>query len=159
MIFVFQSDTQVYLHDVHPRTLAYPQWELLATFRQIQDALAWCERQQYRVKNLLQKSWTGLTPAGLERIREAKRGTKNPNHGGLSDAHRRKIAQTMKKRRGEHHHMWNMQHTARAKMKISLAMRKIPKRRWISSPDGREHLVDSTHPLPAGWYYGRIRRR
>lgn len=159
MIYLFQREDIWYLSDQHPR-MSHPGSELLGVFKKIQDAQRYCEKQQHPVTSLVNTTWTGITPEGREKMREAKRGHKNPNASGLSDAHKRKIAATMKKqRRGEHHHFYNMHHTPRSKLKISLGMKHRGPRRWALSPDGREHFMYLPFTLPDGWCWGRRRRR
>jgi hypothetical protein len=159
MIYLFSHQGTYYLGDEHPRK-THPGSEVIGIYKKIQDAQMMARKLSLSVTSLLQKSWTGLTPEGLQRIREAKVGHKNPNAAGLSDTHKRKIAATMKKhRRGEHHHFYNMRHSPTNKLKISLGMKKLGPRRWVLSPEGREHFVYLPFLLPSGWTWGRKRFR
>jgi hypothetical protein len=159
MIYLFLYENVYYLADTHPRT-THPGAELLGAYKKIQDAVRAAEKQHLTVISLLKKTWSGVTATGREKMREAKRGDKNPNHAGLSDAHKRKIAATMKKtRRGEHHHFYNMRHSPRSKLKISLGMKRLGARRWALSPEGTEHFVYLPFTLPPGWCWGRARSR
>ena len=159
MIFLYHASEGVRITETTPREhrRTYPRDEFLMQFHTIQDARRYCERMTYTIIEDIKKSWTGHTPAGLERIREAKRGRKNPNAKGLSETHKRKIGVTMQARRGEHHHFYNMHHSPRSKMKISLGLRRKPPRKWCLDPEGREHLVYLPFVLPASWCWGRKR--
>lgn len=159
MIFLYQASEGVRITDTTPREhrISHPRDEFLMQFHTIQDARRYCERMKYHIIDDVKKSWTGHTPEGLHRIREAKMGKNNPNHKGLSDAHKQKIARAMKVRRGEHHHFYNMRHSSRSKMKISLGMRRKPPRKWCLSPEGHEHFVYLPFLLPEGWCWGRKR--
>ena len=137
----------------------YPGVELISQFATIQAALQYCEKRRFSVKNLLKKSYTGITPEGRERMREKKLGDNNPNADGLSEEHKRKIAQALKKRRGEFHHMYNQKHRLSSRIKTSMSLRRLPKRRWCLGPDGREHLQFCYLPLPEGYVWGRRRKR
>jgi hypothetical protein len=158
MIYLFRSGQHHFLSDVHPRK-THPGSEVLGIYKKIQDAQLTAKRLNIKVTSLLKKSWTGLTPEGLQRIRAAKMGENNPNFTGLSDVHKQKIARAMKQRRGEHHHFYNMKHSPTNKLKISLGMKKLGPRKWVLSPDGTEHFVYLPFSLPPGWCWGRARRR
>jgi hypothetical protein len=158
MIYLFRSGHEHFLSDVHPRK-THPGSEVLGVYKKIQDAQLTVKRLNMKVTSLLKKSWTGLTPEGLQRIRAAKMGENNPNAAGLSDAHKQKIARAMKQRRGEHHHFYNMKHSPTNKLKISLGMKKLGPRKWVLSPDGTEHFVYLPFSLPPGWCWGRARHR
>jgi hypothetical protein len=159
MTFLFLHQGVHYLGDRHPRH-THPGAELLGAYKKIQDAQAQALLWNIVVVSLLQKSWTGHTPAGRERIRAAKLGMNNPNAQGLSQEHRKRIAQTMRaQRRGEHHHFYNMRHSARSRLKISLGMKQRGARRWVLSPANTEHFIYLPFVLPEGWTWGRKRMR
>ena len=161
MIFVYQGKEGIVVSEETARQLRgrFEGLELLRTFRTVQDALEWAEGQGM-VRNLTEKTYTGITPAGRERMREAKRGDKNPNAGGLEEAHKHKIAQTMKTQRyGEFHHMWRKTHRSRSKLQTAWSLRKLPPRKWAVDTEGVEHRLWLTDPLPEGWVWGRARLR
>jgi hypothetical protein len=147
------------MNNVHPRH-THPGAELLLVTKKIQDARNHTITRKHHVCSLLKQTHTGVTELGRASMRACKLGSNNPNYNGLSDMHKKKIAATMKKlRRGEHHHFYNMQHTPRSKLKISLGMRMLPKRKWMLDPEGREHYVYPPFHLPEGWCWGRRRRQ
>ena len=157
MTFLFHHQGVHYLNDRHPRH-THPGSELLGVYKKIQDALTHARRQNIVVVSLLSRSWTGHTPEGRERIRAAKLGMNNPNAQGLSAEHREHIAQTMRaQRRGEHHHFYNMHHSPRSRLKISLGMKQLSPRRWCRDIQGNEHFVYLPFVLPEGWAWGRRR--
>jgi hypothetical protein len=161
MIFVYQAGLQIIVSAETARELRGKMsgLELLRTFRTIQDALAFAEPLG-TVVNLTKKTHQGLTPEGRQRMRDAKMGEKNPNSGGLTDAHKKKIAETMKTQRyGEFHHMWRKTHRSRSKMQTSWSLRKLPPRKWAVDLEGVEHRLGLTDPLPEGWVWGRARVR
>lgn len=157
MTFLFLHQGVYYLGHRHPRH-THPGSELLAMYHKTQDAHQHAQRHNIVVMSLLRASWTGHTPAGLERIRAAKLGMLNPNHQGLSPQHREKIAQTMRaQRQGEHHHFYNMHHSPRSRLKISLGMKQLSPRRWCRDILGHEHFMYLPFVLPEGWAWGRRR--
>ena len=132
--------------------------EVVMQFQRIQDARAWAEKQHIVVVDEVVNRYTGMRDETRELIRISKLGDKNPNHKGLSEAHRRKISKTMSRlRKKEFHHMWNRRHRQDSKRKISEAMRRLPKRRWCLDTAGEEHLVFADTELPPGWTWGRRR--
>lgn len=159
MIFVYQHHRELIISQTPSREMRmqHRNIELLASFHLVQDALMFAERFQLPIRNLLKKTFSGITPEGRERMREAKRGERNPNARGLSLEHRRNIAHSMKKQRGEHHPMWNRRHTPSHRRNISFGMMNIPKRRWALDVEGREHLIAADSTLPPGWTWGRRR--
>lgn len=156
MIYLFQVQGEHFLGHEHPRR-THPGAEMIGMYKKIQDALTACQKMNILVTSLLQRSWSGLTVEGRQRLRESKLGAKNPNASGLSEMHKRKIAEKMKYRRGEHHHFYNFRHTPTAKLKISLSMKHLSSRRWVLSPEGTEHFVYLPFTLPVGWCWGRKR--
>lgn len=158
MIYLFRVEREYWISDVHPRK-THPGMEIIGIYKKIQDARRASAKMNLEVTSLLKRSWSGLTPEGRERLRESKLGDKNPNAAGLSEMHKRKIAAKMKYRRGEHHHFYNFRHTPTGKLKISLGMKKLPPRRWVLSPEGREHFIYLPFTLPEGWTWGRRRAR
>ena len=161
MIFVYQAKQQIIVSAETIRELRGKMsgLELLRTFRTIQDALAYADTLG-TVVNLTKKTYQGLTPEGRQRMRDAKMGDKNPNSGGLTDAHKKKIAETMKTQRyGEFHHMWRKTHRSRSKMQTSWSLRQLPPRKWAVDTEGVEHRLWLTDPLPEGWVWGRARVR
>jgi hypothetical protein len=162
MIFLYQVGDCIMIHEKTFRELRseFPALELLRQFHKIQDALAFLSEYKGCVMNFVKKTFMGIPEASRETMRERKRGENNPNHHGLSDDHRRKISATMRKHRKtypEHHGMLHRNHTMRSRRKISLGMRRIPKRRWCVDASGKEHLVDATMTLPPYWVWGRVR--
>jgi hypothetical protein len=133
----------------------FTQIELLRQMHHVQALREWANTTKYVIRDEIHEQYTGVSQETRDKMREQKLGMNNPNAKGLREEHKRKIAQTMKKRRGEHHHMWNMKHSARTKMKISLTMRQLPKRRWALDRQGDEHLVPFDFQLPDGWIWGR----
>ena len=95
MIFVYWTPAGVMLSDKTRRELQHehPRLEILRQFRTIQDARMYCQKMRFQVVEDEQPEWTGITPEGRERMREKKRGENNPNSGGLSPEHRRKISE------------------------------------------------------------------
>lgn len=137
--------------------LIYRGIELLSSFHRIQDARAFAMKQGHDVQDDVKLRFSGHTPEAREKIAAAKRGALNPNSKGLSWEHRRKIARAMKVRRGEHHHFYNRRHSSMSKLKISWAMRKLPKRRWAVDAAGNEHFLFAHMELPPGMSWGRKR--
>lgn len=135
----------------------HPRLELLRQFHTIQDARAWAEKNAFKVIDTVKSRYTGVTPEGRERMRIAKLGDNNPNANGLSVEHKQKIARAMKTRRGEFHHLWNRKHKPSSRMKTSLSMRRLPKRRWALDSQGNEHFLFAHMQLPPGWTWGRAR--
>lgn len=137
----------------------HPGLELIRTFRNIQDARAWCQKQTdpREIRDEVKRQHRGLTVEGRQKLRDQKLGERNPNFKGLSEEHRRKIAQTQKKRRGEFHHMWNRKHRASSRLKTSWTLRQRSKRRWALDIEGKEHFIASDATLPPGWIWGRRR--
>lgn len=132
--------------------------EILRQFKTIQDARAWVRSQSPKnLEDEIEATYTGLTPEGRERIREAKLGEKNPNYGGISIEHKQKIARAMKVRRGEFHHFYNHRHKPSSKLKTSMSLRRLPKRKWALDPNGNEHFLFAHTQLPPGWTWGRKR--
>jgi hypothetical protein len=156
MIYLFRVGDVHVVGNVHPRT-THPGAELVGMYKKIQDALAAAKKMNIEVVSLVRRAWSGLTPEGRERLRASKLGLNNPNAAGLSEMHKRKIAEKMKYRRGEHHHFYNFRHTPTGKLKISLGMKKLSPRRWVLSPEGTEHFVYLPFTLPVGWCWGRKR--
>ena len=162
MIYIYQYMNCRIVHDVPLREMQkhYRKIELLCQFHVIQDALRYLERTPGCVMNFVKKTFMGIPEHSRERMRERKRGDRNPNHLGLSDEHRRKISMKMKHHRTQHpeqHGMLHRNHTMKSRRKISIGMRKIPKRRWCVDASGQEHLVDATTTLPPYWVWGRRR--
>jgi hypothetical protein len=159
MTFLYQEGECVVVSDVPPREMrkTHPKREFLTQKHQVQDMLTYVKNMKCCVIMEVKHTHFGHTPEGRERIREAKRGEKNPNSKGLSDSHKQKIARAMRVRRGEHHHFYNMKHSSRSKLKISWGMRKLPKRRWAIDDAGNEHFIFAHMELPPGWTWGRKR--
>ena len=153
MYVISKTSRRAFLH-LHPGA------EMLASFATVQAARAWAHRQHVIIRDEVTASYTGHRPEGLQRIREAKLGDKNPNAMGLSLEHRKKIAQTMRKRRGEFHHFYNKKHRVRSRLQTSVTLsetwRKHPTR-W--AVDEFEHSHRITGALPPGWRWGRVKFR
>lgn len=157
-VFIYESESELLISEIVWRFLVGKhRYACIRTFHTVQDARAFCEGRGKVVRDTVTKAYTGKTPEGREAQKAAIRGEKNPNSGGLSEAHKQKIARTMRKRRGEFHHMYNMKHRARSKMKTSLTMRKLPKRRWAVDAEGKEHFIFAHMELPERWIWGRKR--
>jgi len=159
MVFVYLHARRVIISPTPSREMRmlHRGIELLASFHLVQDALMFADHLHLPVQNDVISTFSGITPEGRERMRERKRGDKNPNAGGLSREHRAAISRSMKKQRGEHHPMWNRRHTMPHRRNISFGMMQIPKRRWALDPEGREHLIAANSTLPPGWTWGRRR--
>jgi len=160
MIFIYLQKNVLLISEFTHRELRdkHPGLELIRTFRTIQDARSWAGKQSREVLDLVTKQHTGITPAGRERMRERKRGMNNPNTGGLSASHRAKISRNKKLmylRDGNP--MYNRKHSMQTRRKMSWGQMRKMKRRWMVDPAGREHLMNITFPLPAGWVLGRAR--
>lgn len=141
------------LHDTYGRDI-----ELLSSSVTIQTLRDYAKQQRLRVIDLVKARFTGLTPEGRELLRSQKLGVNNPNSRGLSDEHKRKIAATQKKRRGEFHHMWNRRHRARSRLQCSVSLREtwsLRRVRWATDPNEKTHRISGE--LPAGWRWGRAR--
>lgn len=137
-------------------------YELLTSFHKIQDLISYHERFHRRHELLfdetIKKKTFGITEHSRQIMREKKLGEKNPMFGGLSDDHKKKISETKKRtNRGELHPMYNRKHRASSRLKTSLSMKKLKKRRWCLDPDGNEHLIYHDEILPENWVYGRKR--
>lgn len=140
-------------HDIYGRDI-----ELLSSSVTIQTLRDYAKQQHLDVIDLVKARFTGLTPEGRELLRSQKLGENNPNARGLSDEHKRKIAATQKKRRGEFHHMWNRQHGARSRLQCSVSLRETWRKtpmRWATDPNEKTHRISGA--LPAGWRWGRAR--
>lgn len=132
--------------------------EILRQFKTIQDARAWVKSQKWKeIMDEVKEEYTGLTPEAREKKRQQILGDKNPNAGGISEEHKQKIAKAMKVRRGEFHHFWNRKHKASSKLKTSLSMKKLPKRKWALDEEGNERFIFADTQLPPGWTWGRKR--
>lgn len=150
--YIISDKTHRELRDVHTKL------ELVRTFRNVQDCRAYCEKMKFSVISDIKKQYTGITPEGRERMREKKRGTKNPNAGGLSEEHKWKISQVKKRtNRGEHHPMYGRKHKALSRLQTSWSLKKLPKRKWCVDPTGKEHFLFVHSTLPPGWAWGRNR--
>ena len=162
MTFIYHVHDTYVISNVSRRTfiILYPGAELITSFATIQAARAWAQREYDVIKDEVASAYTGHRPEGLQRIREAKLGDKNPNAMGLSLEHRKKIAQTMRKRRGEFHHFYNKTHGARSRLRISVTMRETWRKhptRWAVDPHEVSHRI--TGELPEGWRWGRVKFR
>ena len=159
-MFLYLTPQGVMLSDQTQRELQrrHPRLELLRQFRTAQDARRYCEKMRWQLVLDEAPEWTGITPAGRERMREKKRGENNPNSGGLSAEHRRKIS--LNKRRmyqRDGNPMWNRKHRAQARLLIGLANIRRRGRRWAVDDQGREHFLVPGSTLPPGWAWGRAR--
>lgn len=162
MVFVYLTSAGVMISEKTRRELIpeHPKLELLQQFHTIQDARAWCQRMKFSIVSDIKKQHTGITPEGRELMREKKRGDKNPNSGGLSELHKKRISDVKKRtNRGEFHPMYNRKHRLRSRLQTSWSLRKLPKRKWMLDPDGNEHFVFEHTELPPGWCLGRARFR
>lgn len=148
----------IHRHPVRFMMKQYPGLQLMRTFSQVQDAIAWCAKSHLITRNLTGKVHTGITPDGRERMRERKRGRNNPNAAGLSMMHRNKISLALRRIRQKHlHPMWNRQHRTSSRMKTSITMMSLPKRIWWLDEHNQEHLRFLTEQVPVGWHRGRKR--
>ena len=159
MTFIYRVHDIYVISSMPRRTFItiYPGAELITSFVTIQAARAWAQQARHVIKDEVASTYTGHSPDGIRRIREAKLGENNPNAAGLSMEHRRKIAQTMRKRRGEFHHFYNKTHGARTRLRISVAMRETWRKhptRWAVDPHERSHRIHGA--LPPGWRWGRV---
>ena len=153
-IYVISSISRRHFIEMHPGA------EMITSFVTIQAARAWALKHCASIRDEVTASWTGHHPDAIRRIREAKLGDKNPNAAGLSMEHRKKIAHTMKKRRGEFHHFYNKKHGARSRLCTSVTMRETWRRhptRWAVDPHEQSHRI--TGALPPGWRWGRVTHR
>lgn len=162
MTFIYQVDNGYVISNVAWRQFRelHHRAELITSFTTVQAARAWALRQSMPINDEVTSTYTGHTPEGLQRIREAKLGEKNPNAHGLSMEHRRKIAQAMKMRQGEFHHFYNRHHRARSRLCISVTMRETWRRhptRWAVDEHEVSHRIAGE--LPAGWRWGRVKFR
>lgn len=126
-------------------------WEQIRRFDTIQAA----KKAFPKAWPWLKKDWTGLTKDGRKRIAAAKRGKKNPNAGGLSVEHKRKISVTLKAhdRRQIRNPFYGHKHTETARAIMSA---KAKKRRfqWVMEPGGKAHRMPLDFVLPDGWRRG-----
>lgn len=153
-IFLVSRDDEMHL----VRSLM-PQ-DIIITMMNSLDAMkSYLERHDIKVKRDANvPEHFGITPEGRERMRAAKLGDKNPNASGLSQEHRAAISRTKRRtNRGPEHPMFGRHHRATSRLKTSLSMKMLGKRRWVVDDEGREHLVMQDFELPAGWYPGRAR--
>lgn len=160
MIFVYWTPEGVMLSEKTIRELRalHPNIEIVRQFKTIQDARQYCIRMKFQIISDVQKAYTGVTPEGRERMREAKRGDRNPNHGGLSPEHKAKISRNKRiAYRGEFNPMWNRRHKGSSRLKIGIANMRRGKRRWALDESGNEHLIAVDKILPPGWSWGRKR--
>ena len=161
MNFVYLKNNEILISKKSPREMDVKH-ELLIQFKKIQDAITYVKRFHAN-KNIIydatiKKHHHGITMLGRQKMRECKMGNKNPNSNGLSESHKKKISQSIKKRnQGEFHPMYNRRHKSSSKMKISMSMRRLKKRKWVTSPDGKEHLIPADEEIPENWVHGRIR--
>lgn len=160
MIFVYQMSHGVMISEKPRRELlkTHGNLELLQMFHTIQDARTWCQKMKFSILSDIKKQHTGITPEGRELMREKKRGENNPNAGGLSLEHKRKISWRKKMtNRGEFHPMYNRKHRWESRVKTSMSLRRLPKRKWCVDPMGNEHFLFVHSTLPPGWAWGRKR--
>ena len=138
----------VYGHDI----------ELLRSSVTIQTLRDYAKQQQLEVIDLVKARFTGLTLEGRELLRSQKLGENNPNFLGLSDMHKRKIARTQRKRRGEFHHLWRRTQRARSRLQCSVSLRETWRKfptRWCTDLNEKTHRISGE--LPMGWRWGRAR--
>ena len=45
--------------------------------------------------------------------------------------------------------------TPTTRLKIAIAHKRLPSRKWALSPDGKEHFLFAHSKLPVGWIWGR----
>jgi len=112
------------------------------------------ELEKARIEEIGMENLTNLYPGGVG----APSGDANPNAGGLTASHKEKISQNKKRmylRDGNP--MYGRKHSMETRRKMSLGQMRKMKRRWMVDPSGKEHLMDITFPLPAGWVLGRAR--
>jgi len=160
MMFVYWTPAGVVLSNLTLRVLQrkHPKLELLRQFRTIQDARSYCQKMRFHVVQDEQPEWTGITPEGRERMREKKRGSNNPNAGGLSPEHRAAISRNKRMAyRGEFNPMWNRRHKSSTRLKIGMANMRRSRRRWAVDAEGQEHFIAAMTALPPGWAWGRSR--
>jgi hypothetical protein len=161
MIFIYLKNNMLLISRATQRELRdeHGMLEVMRMFRTIQDARSWVGKQSREVLDLVPEQYTGITPAGRERMRERKRGKNNPNASGLSAQHRQNISRNKKKMYlGEGNPMYNRHHTRSARLKIGLAnIRRKNMLRWAVDASGREHMLPSNSQLPPGWAWGRNR--
>lgn len=104
--------------------------------------------------------WTGKhwNPVSKEILSESMRGEKNPNYGGLTEEHAKKISDAMRGTRiGENNPMHGRAHKESTKQKMAEKARQR-KRGWVTEPNGKLHLIDpTTFVLPEGWTRGMKR--
>lgn len=143
------------------KQLSNNNYELIGRYAKSQDAIAYVERFHKNLPIKFDENVSehhGLTDAGREILRERMLGENNINAAGLSDAHKAKISNTMKKKHhGEFHPMYNRKHKPSSKLKTSISMSLLPKRKWALDADGNEHFIFATDTLPEGWVWGRAR--
>lgn len=98
------------------------------------------------------------SPDAIEKISESKKGDKNPNYGGLTGEHAKKISATMRGTRiGKNNPMHGRTHKESTKQKMA-EKAKLRKRGWVMEPNGKLHLIDpTTFVLPEGWIRGMKR--
>ena len=162
MIIIYLLHGRFIISDLSRRTFLTENAgaEMVTSFHSIQVARRWAEKCGHQVIDLVKTLWTGMTPEGKQRLREARQGEKNCNFGGLTHEHRRNIARAMKVRRGEFHHFYNKKHRVRSRLQTSVTLsetwRKHPTR-W--AVDEFEHSHRITGALPPGWRWGRVKFR
>jgi hypothetical protein len=160
MIFLYLTSQGVMISDAPPKIFLkqHRKSELLRQFKKIQDCREHCRKMNIVVMSDIKKQYTGVTPEGRERMREKKRGTRNPNAGGLSWQHKWNISQVKKRtNHGEFHPMYGRKHRTSSKLQTSWALKKLPKRRWAVDVLGKEHFIFAHSTLPPGWAWGRSR--
>lgn len=162
MIFIYHVHDEYIITETPRRhfIVLHPGAELMTSFLTIQAARAWASAQYHDIRDEVMAAYHGHSPEGIRRIREAKLGARNPNAAGLSMEHRKKIAQTMRKRRGEFHHFYNQKHRARSRLQISVTMRETWRKhptRWAVDEHERSHRISGC--LPPGWRWGRVKFR
>lgn len=136
--------------------------EILRQFQDLAAAEEYCKSQHpkyitrlIKVKGVRKK----FSAETREKMRQAKLGEKNPNAKGISESHRRKISIARYRLgiRRELHFTWNIPRPLSTRRKISATMRNKPKRRWVLDPEGKEHRILASDPIPTNWIPGRKR--
>ena len=104
------------------------------------------------------------TKNGKKRMSEAKKGKKNPNYGGLSEEHKKKLSISKRKSgkyKGMNNPFYGKTHTPEVKAKLSKLRAERNKRiftgkRNIVNKENQRKMIDKDAPLPEGYQYGTV---
>lgn len=168
MIFIYlqYKPREIILSNLHLRDMQKTGFrgEILRQFQDLHTAQAYCEKKHPTyIKRLIKyRSKTRYySPEVRERMREKKRGSNNPNFGGISEEHKHniRVARLRLGIKRDLHWTWNIPRPPSTRRKISEGLRRVPRRRWALDEHGKERRIYEHEPLPEGWVYGRRRGR